>query len=300
MDPETLSLRSYLVRLARRLRLRDGLRLAQRSLWLACLAVALVQFAGRLWPVQHLWLWALAPLAAWLAAVPAYAALRALPPGRVARRVDLELGLKERLSTAWMFEAAEQPEDQGATAGFSPALVSLQRSDALAAAHAIEPRRALPLTWQRRPLLAAAALAGLALALALWPNPMDRILAEREAVARAAGEQAAQIEDLAQEIEDEEALTEQEREELLRRLEELAAELRANPGDREEALADLSRLEEALRPRLDAQAGARQAALEALAAQLAALSGGEATAAETLEALAEDLPEMAAGERKAL
>ena len=40
-----------LVRLGRRLRLRDGWLLAQRSLWVACAAALLVQLAGRLWEI---------------------------------------------------------------------------------------------------------------------------------------------------------------------------------------------------------------------------------------------------------
>jgi hypothetical protein len=291
---------AHLRSLGRRLRLRDGWLLAQRALWLACLAAILIQVAGRLWPLPRLWLWSLAPLAAWLLAVLALSVLRPLSLRRVARRADLELGLKERLSTALEMESRPGP-------GLATSLISRQHRDALDVARAIEPRRAFPLRWQRRPLIAAALLALAALALALLPNPMDDLLAERQAVARAVEEQADQVAKLRQEVEEAESLSPEDREALLRQLDELLRDLEANPGDREEALADLSRAEEALRRQLDPDSGARQAALEALAGQLQSLAGQEADPAadaedlaETLQALAEQLEDMDAADQSAL
>ena len=289
-------------RLGRRLRLRDGTLLAQRSLWLAALAALLIQVAGRLWPVDSLWLWTLAPFAAWATAILAISLLRSLPAGRVARRVDLELGLKERLSTAVELEAT--PGHDAAPA-FPGSLVTLQQQDALIAARGIEPRRALPLHWRRRPLALAALLVALIAVAAVLPNPMDDVLAERAAVAQAAEEQAAELEKLAQQVEESEALSPEDREELLRQLAELAEQLRANAGEREEALADLSQLEEALRRRLDPNAAARQAALDSLSARLQGLAqeaGQEAAGsdAEALQALAEALAAMDEAEQQAL
>jgi len=301
-------LRAILARAGRWLRLRDGWLLAQRALWIGCLGGLLVQLAGRLWPVERLWLWTAAPVAASLLAVAAYSLLRRLPLLKVARRTDEELGLKERLSTALLLEDWQQARSEGREASaFQPALVALQEGDALAAARGLDLRRDLPLPWLKRPLLAAAGLAALALVLGFVPNPMDAVLEERRAVAQAAEEQAEAIEELRQEVEEAEELRPEEREELLRRLEELARELRANPGDREEALADLSRMEEALRRELDPGLDARQAALEALAAQLQSLAGEEAgeemdlaEAAEALEKLAEEAGEAEPAEQEAL
>jgi hypothetical protein len=297
---QTTELNPYLVRFGRRLRLRDGWLLAQRSFWMPVLAAVLIQLAGRIWPIANLASWTLGPLALWLVVLVAFSLLRPLPAVRVARRCDAELGLKERLATALMLEGA-------ATGQLSRALVVRQRQDALAVARQIEPRRAFPLPWLQRPLLLAAALVAATVALALLPNRMDAVLAQRAEVARAAEEQAKRIDELRQQIETAQELTPEEREELLRRLSELAKQLRANAGDREQALADLSRVEEALRQKLDPNADARQAALEALAAQLQALaqneSGGRADPAhmdETLEALAENLAGMDQAEREAL
>jgi hypothetical protein len=229
----------------------------------------------------------------------------------------VELGLKERLSTALMLEgwktgrlSSPQPST---LPSFQPSLVALQRDDALAVARAIEPRRAFPLPWRRRPLLLAGLLVAATVVLALLPNRMDDLLAKRAQVARAAEEQARRIEQLADRVAEAQELSPEDRAELQRRLAELARRLRENQGDREQALADLSRLEEALQREIDPNAGARQAALEALAAQLQALageqSGMEADPAdaeagrqmdETLRSLAEQLAGANAEERQTL
>jgi hypothetical protein len=223
---------------------------------------------------------------------------------RVARRVDLELGLKERLSTATALHSSILPS-------FQQDLVAKQGQDALVVAQSIEPRRAFPLRWQWRPLALAGVLLVAVLLLALLPNPMDAVIAERAEVAQAVQEQAERIEELRDEIAATE-LPEERREELLRQLAELADRLRANPGDRESALADLSRLEETLLRQVDPQADAKQAALDALAQQLESLAGqesGEPADAgtpdtgdmdEVLQALAEQIAQASEAERQEL
>jgi hypothetical protein len=292
-------LRSHLARFRRRLRLRDGWLRLQRTSWLAGLGVLLLQLGGRLWPIQQLELISLLPLLAWFAAGVGSSWLRPRPARRVAQRVDLELGLKERLSTAVALgTAAPGPV-------FPAELVALQRADALAAARSIEPRRAFPLLWLRRPMLAAAGLLLAALSLAYLPNPMDAVLAERQAVARAAEQQAERLEALRQEVEQSTELSPQARAELLRQLEELARALRENSGDRSQALADLSRLEDSLRRQLDPNAAARQAALQALAAQLQALAGQQpgdkadlAGAQRALQQLADQLGQLSPSQQQ--
>jgi hypothetical protein len=315
MDELVSELRPYLARFGRRLRLRDGWLLALRTVWIACLAGVLIQIAGRAQPLERLWLWTLAPVIGWALIVLAISLLHALPPMRVARRVDAELGLKERLATAllledWKVRRLENWRDESAgdtiqptiLPSFHPSIMTLQRQDAFATAQAIDPRRAFPLRWLRGPLLLAAALVVAAVALAVLPNPMDVVLAERVAAAQALEEQAEQIEQLRQEIENAQELTPEAREELLRQLADLAERLRANPGDREQALADLSNVEESLRQRLDPNTDARQAALEGLAAQLQALA--ETTdlsdAAEALGEIAGQMAEMDAAKRESL
>jgi hypothetical protein len=236
-----------------------------------------IHLAGRLLPIQNLNVWTLIPLPAWLLGLLSFSLLRPMPLLVIARRLDHELELRERLGTAYLLEAAsvdrsEQPKPQRQ---FQANLVKLQREDALFKIRVIDPRRALPLIWHMRSLLVSACLTlGLAL-LVILPNPMDAIIAQRVAIAQAAEEQAETIDRLREEIAESEELSPELQEELMRRLAELADQLRNNQGDLAEALADLSRLEEALRAQLDPQASLRQATLEALAAQLQTLAQTE-------------------------
>lgn len=302
---------SLLRPLGRRLRTRDALLLATRTVWLAVLGGALVQIVGRLVPLERRYLWSVAPLMVWTAAVLGYAFLRRQPLDLVARRVDAEVRLKERLATALELDerriggpgAPDQPP--AGLPRYQPALVALQQRDALAAARTVDPHRHLPLRIARRPLLLAAALLLAAGLLAFLPNPMDETLARRAAVREELERQAEDVEALQEEIAGQEDLSPEDREELLKQLEELVKELRANRGDPGEALADLSKVEEALRQRLDPDAGARAAALEQMASNLALLSDDErpqdaAEMAERLQELAAQLGEMEEGEREAL
>jgi hypothetical protein len=294
----------YLSRIRGRMRLRDGLELAQRTFWLAGAAALVLLIAGRIFPIEHPWRWALVPIALWLVGVLGYALFRPLPPMRVARRADAELHLKERLSSSL---ALDEIRDSAVYASFDAHLVERAHADALQAVRHIHPPRDFPLRAQRRDLLISAGMLVAALLLVWLPNPMDKIIAERKAVEQEARRQAEKIDDLREEIEKSEAMSPEERDELLRKLAELAKQLRENSGDREQALADLSRLEESLRQKMDPKAGQRQAALDAMAAQLQALAkeenpqiGDLEAAKEALEKLAEQMEAMSQEERQAM
>lgn len=304
MSPSPLV--SYLITLRRRLRLRDGWLLAQRTLWIALVGVVCILGIGRLIPIEHLTIWAIAPTALWLCANLVYSIFHPRPLNKVAQEIDLELSLKERLSTATELEAQKAPLPpipQSPDHPFS-SLPAYQQSDALSTAQSIEPGRSFPLPWLRRPLLAAAGLLTVALILVYLPNPMDMILSERAAVEKAAEEQAEKIEELKEEIEQAEELSPELQDELIRQLEELAQQLRENPGDREKALADLSKMEEELRRQLDPNANLRQESLEAISAQLQSLAQQEnanlPTPTEALEQIASELANMSETERQEL
>lgn len=293
-----------LARLRWRMRLRDGLLLAQRSLWLAVAAALLVLLAGRFFPIDSLGLWSLIGPGVWLVSVLAYALLRPLPAMRVARRADAELRLKERLSTSL---ALDRSKDAPWYAAFTPTLVAQAHADALRAARAIQPARDLPIRLARTPVAVAAGFL-LAAGLLFWlPNPMDQVIAERKAVAKEAQRQAQQVENLRKTVQDAKEMSPEERDALLKQLAELARQLKANPGSREQALADLSRLEEALRQKLDPNGGQRQAALDALSAQMQALArsanpqvGDLQAAAEAIKKLAAQMQQMTPAERQSL
>jgi uncharacterized protein YfcZ (UPF0381/DUF406 family) len=254
-------------------------------------------------PIERLDAWSQAPFPVWSLTLLIYSLFRPMSSLQVARRIDLELHLRERLSTAVVFDKAQD------FPGYVYAqLIQAQRMDALACASRIVPAKDLPLRWYSRPLATASILLLTTLASALLPNPMDAVLAQRQAVRQEAARQAERVEQLGQRIEQTQELSPEEREELLKQLKELAEQLRSNPGDLEQSVADISNLEKLLAERLDPNFAIQKANLEALAAQLAAVSGAERSpeqsateaAAEALAELAAQLPNLSAEQQQEL
>ncbi len=291
-------LSAFLRLLGRRLRLRDGVELATCFAWIPLLLTCAILLIGRLllWPYNAWWAWA--PPMAWLVGVSAWMLARPQALMDVARRADIELALQERLSTA--LELAQD------SSRFDRDLAARQQADALGVAGRIRPRRDLPIRWPRRALAGAAVLLASALVLTALPNPMDAVLAKRAQVAQMAREEAEKLERQAEMLEESEALDETEQQALLQELRDLIARLRDNRGDRDEALADLAELREGLREKLDPQSAARRSALAGLTAQLAELARaenrtpGSGEAAQLLEELLQDVPQMKPEERERL
>ncbi|HMQ55489.1 MAG TPA: hypothetical protein PKD98_25625 [Anaerolineae bacterium] len=272
--------------MTRYLRLRDGLRLATRSLWSALLGGALIALAARVWPLENRYLWSVLPLLIWFGGVSSYTFLRPLPPLLAARRLDRELGLKDRLATALELHASS-PEPGPL------AFPARQLADAALTAAQLSPGR---LDWRqsRRPLGWAGGLLLIALSLVLLPNPMDAILAQREAIKAAAEAQSKALQEARQELEATTDPTSEARGQALKAMEELIKALADNPGDLEQALADLARTQAALRE-LQTPASPGQAGnLDHLAAQLARLSRGETTASPGSDQAGPALAELAA------
>jgi acetylornithine deacetylase/succinyl-diaminopimelate desuccinylase-like protein len=288
------ALKEFLAGFRRHIRVYDGWLLTQQIAPFAILASMVVLGLGRFFPIENLILWAALPASAWLLAVWIYALLRPQSAMAVAARVDEQANLQERLSSSLYFcehpESASQMPDS-----YRPALIDSLHADALTAARGLNIRQAFPFESRKWPLLTAAGLALACLLLAVLPNPMNEVLAERRSVAAEAQRQAEAIEALKDEIEQASELDKNEKEELRKALEELAMQLRENPGDIEQALADLSRLEEALRPRLDTNSQNEQAAIQALARRMQDLAGQEPSPREAgdLQAAASALGEMA-------
>ena len=126
----------------------------------------------------------------------------------------------------------------------------------------------LPLEIARRPLLLALVPLVLGVALALLPNPQQRVLEERAAVQQALQQTADQTAQLRQQIAQQQTLTPEERAALDKQLAELERKLRENSGSREQALADLSTIESQLQQQVDPNADARRAALEQMSRNL--------------------------------
>ncbi len=288
--------------LRRRLLLRTSVERLMRTMWLALVACSIMLLAGRLFPVAGYRIAAGGLLAAWLIGWAIYTAARPVKPFIVARRADNELDLRDCLATALVLS---DPRSR-VPAGFDPALVSFQVRDALTTAQAIEPRRAFPLRIERALLGRAAAAMAACIVLLVVPNPMDAVVAQRAQVAQTAQAEAARLEKLAQEVEQDKALSREDKNELLRRMQEMIAQLKSNPGDAKKALADLAKFQEHVRAKLDPAAPSEAAALDALAAQLAQLAGAKdkpndsAEAAKLLEQLASELDKLSPEQRTAL
>jgi hypothetical protein len=318
-------LETYLRRFGRRLRLRDGWLLAQRTFWMAALGGVLIQVTGRIFPIERLGLWTWLPYMVWLLAVLLYALLKPRSLIQIARRVDLELSLKERLSTALAFHSGSSPFPEPIIAFqqaearrvlkrlpsdrislSTPNLLHLQRNDALTVAAQIIPAEAFGLDWLIRPLSTGLVLIAIMLASSIIPNPQTLVIKQRSELQQAAKEQARQIEKARQAIEVSQEISPEMREELLRQLAEATKNLERNPGDLEQALADLSKLEQELKRQLDPNLASRQALLESLASQLMQATGERksqdaAQASEqALDQLAEQIKKMDEAQRQQL
>src|SRR5690606_12487597 len=153
------------------------------------------------YPIQDLPLLTAAPLLLWLVLMLAHLLARPLPLLRVARRVDAAIGSRERLATA--LELSARPEH-------AP-IEALQQEDARAFADRLQPRM-LPLHIEPRPLLVGLLLVVAAAVSALLPNPQDEVLRERELVRKSLEQEAAEIEQVRQQIAQNQALSPEERE----------------------------------------------------------------------------------------
>ncbi|MBI5029333.1 MAG: hypothetical protein HZB51_02310 [Chloroflexi bacterium] len=290
--------------LGRRLRWRMSVEWFVRTAWITFALASIVLLAGRIFPIDGYRLVAGVLVAVWLIGWTIYSAVRPIKPFAVARHTDAELGLHDRLSTAFALANPTQKSPRG----FDRTLVAHQLDDALTTAHAIEPRRAFPIHVERAMVLRAAAALLVGIVLLALPNPMDAIVAERTQVAKTAQAEAVKLEQLAQEIEKNTTLTPEDKNALLRQMRELIAQLKSNPGDAKKALADLSKFQEQLRAtlRVDPVTSMEQMALASLAQQLAQLAGAKDTpqdAAETaklLEELASQLDKLSPEQRAAL
>ena len=90
-------------------------------------------------------------------------------PGALMSVADQQLGLKERLSTAWERRASSGSMDE------------LLRLDALRHAERARLARAFPVRINRREAGLLAIVALVAVLLAVLPNPMDKLLAQQRA-----------------------------------------------------------------------------------------------------------------------
>lgn len=202
------------------------------------------------------------------------AALWRIPLLGAARRFDLLFHLDERVSTA--LELIQHP---GPT---PPELLHRQLTDAVTAARSVNPRRDLPLRLQSREGLIA--LLCLALTALVWFRGETWFQAAQQAraVEEAVQEQVAHIEEIIQQIEADETLSEAQKKALTEPLKEAQQELQDNPS-LENSVSVLTRTSEKLQTLSDPQAQQMTETLKEAGNQLANQQGSP------LESVGEDL-----------
>jgi len=173
---------------------------------------------------------------------------------------DLRLGLKERLSTAWERRTATGPLD------------GHLRQDALGHAASLRPAAAFPVQIDRREIGMIAALAVVALGFAIFPNPMDRVLAQRQAdrVSQARAVTAVQAARKKVEAQPSPAPVNPQ---VVKILQDAQAKIRQADGPRR-ALETITPAEQKLQQLTDPQTPARNSSAQNLANALSATSAG--------------------------
>jgi hypothetical protein len=275
-----------LERLRRRQRRADAL---DSAIWWApvgaAVAIALIGF-GRMVPAA--WVEPVAVIAAGcLIGVPVAAHfLRRVSLLAVARRVDMNCDLHDRLATALVFERdlhgdeAASIEDVRMPDSFDRVerahLLDLQRADALAAVVEVRPEEAYPYVVPRRRLTVAASLGAIAIVLSLLPNPQDLILAKQAAVQTAAKAEAERLEAIVSDQADPAGLSPEEQEAFEAALAALVERLKANPGSVEQALSDIAAADAQLESLQDPAAENRARAAGGLSERLSTLAASAA------------------------
>jgi len=251
-----------------------------------------------------------------LPAVPlALAALGALvlvfwqpPAGRVARLTDRRLGFKERITTAVELQSRAALPDGPAL----PPLAELQLNDAVVHLRQVEPVEAFPIRLSLREVNVALVTLLAVVALAVWPNPMQQTVRQREQLQQAIKQEAERLTKTADQVAaanlDENSDDLSQIEQTLR---DAARALEQRSSNPEESLAALAALEQRLQALRGQSNEDMQDALAALAGQMAqdprtrdagtSLARGDyKQAADQLRQLGEQMDQMSQAERARL
>jgi hypothetical protein len=188
---------------------------------------------------------------------------------RVAALTDRRLGFKERVTTAVELETKSGIPDTATSPG-GLLLADLQLSDAVAHLRQVEPVEAFPIRLRLREVNAALLAVLLVVGLAVWPNPMQQTVRQREQMAQTVRQEAERLTRAADQIA---AANVDEQSEELRQVEQAlrdaARALEQRASNPEEALAALAALEQRLQALRAQGSEDLQDALAALAGSMA-------------------------------
>ncbi len=290
---------------SRRLKIQTLIRWSGWGLLIGLAVGLIVALVGRATPLlPNANLTTLAVIAGVVGALVGLAAALLAPRSRLAaaRKFDTDLGLAERMSTA--LELAVRP------AGVPEFLIAHQWRDAAAAAGAAPAVQRIPLFRpDRRAIGAVAFVVAMLVVTALLPNAQDAVIARQQAVQQAIAEQQQALAEAIEAIENNQTLTEDQREALLEPLREAQQALQEPGLTEQEAQQALANAQQELRslqnPNAQAQQQAQHQAGEALGQNEVTAGIGEAlqegdlqSAAEQLSAL--DPSQLSADEQQAL
>ncbi len=213
----------------------------------------LCELASLVWPFYYAHLAAGLCFAAGLLAGVGYAIYRRADMSQAARRID-SFGLKERMITA--YELLERPDGEE--------LAQLQRQDALVHYNRLRDRIRIPLSPDRRHVLALLLSAALVVILGVLPSPVRELAGLRHQVQEQAKEELEELEELVDALEgvDMESLTEEQRAQLQELMESMQR------SGEELARADTWESLGSAVERLDYKYGQARQSLEQLAGQL--------------------------------
>jgi hypothetical protein len=228
----------------------------------AAIWVAAVQLVARITPIETRFELAWPGIPVIFAAVAVAWTVRRPRPDTLMQLADLRLGLHERLSTAWERRAASGVMD------------SLLREDALQHAERDRLKHAFPIHVSRREASVLAVIAAAALALAVLPNPMDQVLAQRQADHASQAKAASTIRAVQQKIAA--AATPAPVDPKVQKILSDAQQKIAQAQDPRQALEAISPAEQQLQQLSDPQTPARTSTAQNLASSLSATTAGQA------------------------
>jgi len=228
----------------------------------AAIWVAAVLVVARITPIETRLQLAWLGIPVIFAAVAVAWTVRLPRPDMLMQRADLRLGLHERLSTAWERRAASGVMD------------GLLREDALQHAERDRLKHAFPIRVSRREASVLAVVAAAALALAVLPNPMDQVLAQRQADHASQAKAASTIRDVQQKIAA--AATPAPVDPKVQKILSDAQQKIAQAQDPRQALEAISPAEQQLQQLSDPQTQARTSTAQNLASSLSATTAGNA------------------------
>jgi hypothetical protein len=228
----------------------------------AAIWVAVVQLAARITPFETRFELALLGIPVIFAVTAIAWAVRRPRPDALMQRADLRLGLHERLSTAWERRTANGVMD------------GLLREDALQHAESKALKGAFPIRVSRREASLLAVLAVVALALAVLPNPVDQVLAQRRADQASQAKAAATIGDVQHKLAA--TATPAPVDPRVQKILADAQQKIAQAQDPRQALEAITPAEQQLQQLSDPQTPARTSTAQNLAASLSATTAGQA------------------------